>query len=60
MTNHAPKMISPKHFRGTLCGAKGPITMNRPTCAECAKLMGEKNALAAEHGPIGDEDAPPK
>lgn len=33
--SHAPRMVSPKHFSGTLCGTRGPITMNRPTCAAC-------------------------
>jgi hypothetical protein len=37
--SHAPKMISPKHFNGTVCGAKGPITVNRPTCPECLDRM---------------------
>ena len=39
--SHAPRMISPKHFSGTLCGQKGPITTNRPTCPACLERMEE-------------------
>lgn len=42
--SHAPRMVSAKHFSGTLCGKRGPITINRPTCAECIKAMEEKDA----------------
>jgi hypothetical protein len=39
--SHAPRKISPVHFSGTLCGEKGPITINRPTCQKCLDRMEE-------------------
>lgn len=39
---HAPRMISPQHFSGTVCGTRGPITINTPTCPKCLEAMKEK------------------
>ncbi len=36
---HAPRMISPKHFSGTMCGTTGPITINTPTCPKCLEAQ---------------------